>query len=143
VPNKLEIELRRIGRSLADKQICRFWKVPEEMQQTPCDFFGYTRTGRAILIEAKMAKRNHLPIVKAGKKGTGISHHQLQEMKEADKAGAIAFFVWMNGANVDIIAPREILPYAKSVAWKPESKFSGLEDLLAKSIASWNVQCDD
>jgi hypothetical protein len=138
VPNKLEIELRRIGRSLADKQICRFWKVPEEMQQTPCDFFGYTNTGRAILIEAKMAQRNHLPIVKAGKKGTGISDHQLQEIREARNAGAVAFFVWMKGEECAIFYPSIIMDEDKSVLWSRFSPipFEKLEDYLAKHISA-------
>jgi hypothetical protein len=37
--NKLELLLRKAGRELADYQVARIFKVPEEMSQTPCDFF--------------------------------------------------------------------------------------------------------
>jgi hypothetical protein len=80
--NALELLLRKAGRELADHQVCRFFKVPEEMQQTPCDFFGYTKIGRAILIEAKWVHRTNLPI----NCSPGLLPHQWNELEAANKA---------------------------------------------------------
>ena len=89
--NKLEILLRKAGRELADYQVCRFFKVPEEMIETPCDFFGYTVRGRAILIEAKMVDRTALPISNTS---NGLSLNQWNELADAHRAGAIALICW-------------------------------------------------
>ena len=102
--NSLEILLRKIGRDLADKQVARFWKVPEEMQQTPCDFFGYTKTGRAILIEAKKVNRPRLPI------GTspGLKIHQWNELCDANRARAHGILIWQRGKQFKLIYPDTI-----------------------------------
>ncbi len=108
--NTLEILLRKIGRNLADEQVCRFFKIPEEMKVTPCDFFGYSRTGRAILIEAKMySATERLPIRKEGSKGCGIACHQLQELDDAQKAGAISLFVWQYRDAFTIFYPSTVI----------------------------------
>lgn len=114
--NSLELKLRKIGRSLADKQICRFWKVPEEMRETPCDFFGYTRTGRAILIEAKMVNRPRLPIGCS----PGLSKNQWNELCDAERAGAIVIVVWERYGCINCMEPKTIRSLAngkKSVPW--------------------------
>lgn len=89
--NKLEMILRHLGRELADYQVCRFYKIPEEMQQTPCDFIGFTAIGRAILIEAKMVNRTALPI---NDSSNGLSLHQWNELCDANRAGALALICW-------------------------------------------------
>lgn len=91
--NKLEALIRQAGRELADYQVARIFKVPEEMQQTPCDFFGYTVHGRAILIECKMVNRTSLPISES----PGLSAHQWNELSDANKAGALALICWSRG----------------------------------------------
>lgn len=88
--NKLEILLRKAGRDLADWQIARFFKVPEEMQQTPVDFIGYTSAGRAILIEAKLVDRDSLPLACK----PGLLPHQWSELQDANRAGALALICW-------------------------------------------------
>lgn len=88
--NKLEIILRKAGRELAEMQIARLFKVPEEMQQTPVDFFGYTSYGRGILVEAKMVDRPALPIGN----DPGLSVHQWNELEDANRAGCIALICW-------------------------------------------------
>lgn len=88
--NALEAVLRKAGRELADYQVARFFKIPEEMQQTPCDFVGYTNIGRAILIEAKLVHRASLPIGCE----PGLSVHQWNELESANKAGALALLCW-------------------------------------------------
>jgi len=114
--NKLEICLRKAGRELADWQIARFFKVPEEMTQTPCDFFGYTVYGRAILIEAKHVNRPRLPIGCS----PGIQPHQWNELLSANKAGALALVVWGRGGlcrafTMDMAIRLSVK--SKSIAW--------------------------
>jgi hypothetical protein len=70
--------------------VARFFKVPEEMTQTPCDFFGYTAVGRAILIEAKQVTRTALPIGNSN----GLQAHQWNELSDANRAGALALICW-------------------------------------------------
>lgn len=93
--NALELLLRKAGRELSDYQVCRLFKVPEEMQQTPVDFFGYSNIGRAILIEAKMVNRSSLPIGSE----PGLSVHQWNELEAANKAGALALICWARGSD--------------------------------------------
>lgn len=88
--NKLETLMRKCGRILRDQQIATLFKVPEEMQQTPCDFFGYTRSGRAILVECKMVKRTALPIGN----DPGLQPHQWCELEDAHRAGALSLIAW-------------------------------------------------
>jgi hypothetical protein len=92
--NKLESMLRKAGRELADHQVCRFFKVPEGMQQTPCDFFGYTRVGQAVMIEAKMVNRPSLPISDS----PGLQPHQWNELLDAHRAGVLAIICWAKGS---------------------------------------------
>lgn len=93
VTNKLELLLRKAGRELADYQVARFYKIPEEMTQTPCDFLGFTSSGRAILIEAKMVERTSLPI----NDKPGLLPHQWNELCDANRAGALALVCWSRG----------------------------------------------
>ncbi len=119
--NLLEHLLRKAGRELADLQIARLFKVPEEMQKTPCDFFGYTVTGRAILIEAKMVTDTSLRI-----NGTpGLAPHQYIALREANKAGCLALLCW---AQEDVCATLTfdmVLALSKdrlSIPWKKIEK---------------------
>jgi hypothetical protein len=96
--NKLESLLRKAGRELADWQVCRLFKVPEEMQQTPCDFFGYTPAGRAIMIEAKMVSRPRLPLGQA----PGLSVHQWNALREAHRANCLALIAWQRGGTIAV-----------------------------------------
>lgn len=93
--NRLETLLRKAGRELADWQVARLFKVPEEMQQTPVDFFGYTASGRAILIEAKLVDRDSLPIGCS----PGLQPHQWNELQDANRAGALALICWARTAS--------------------------------------------
>ena len=117
--NKLETLIRKAGRELADYQVARIFKVPEELAQTPCDFFGYRRDGKAILIEAKMVNRDSLPI------GTkpGLLAHQFYELDAANRANAIALVCWARGnevytIDVDWIARSVIQSGKKSINWQ-------------------------
>lgn len=115
--NKLEILLRKAGRALADYQVARIFKVPEEMQQTPCDFFGYTVHGRAILIEAKLVSATSLGVCSGA---SGLQPHQWNELLDANRAGALALLCWGNHGrcatlSVDVVA--SLIEGRKSIPW--------------------------
>lgn len=115
--NKLELLLRKAGRELADHQVARFFKVPEEMTWTPCDFFGYTAHGRAILIEAKMVNRTALPIACE----PGLAPHQWNELGDANRAGALALICWARGEACAAITMDMAISLAggrRSIPWK-------------------------
>lgn len=115
--NKLELILRHVGRDLAQHQVARFFKVPEELQWTPCDFFGYTSCGRAILLEAKMVNRQSLPIGNE----PGLQVHQWNELLAANRAGALALIAWAVGDTVATISIDMAIAYSegrKSIPWK-------------------------
>lgn len=113
----LEKLLRHTGRILAEHQIAYLFKVPEEMTATPCDFFGFTRTGRAILIEAKeVSSRPSLPI---GMK-PGLLPHQWNALSDAGRAGCIALICWLHKgvlATIDIDMARELSRGRRSIPW--------------------------
>lgn len=121
--NRLEILLRKAGRELADHQIARFFKVPEEFAQTPCDFFGYTAIGRAILIEAKMVERTALPISAE----PGLSPHQWCELADANRAGALSLICWARGgvcAALSFDLAAKLAEDRRSIPWgKIENKY--------------------
>lgn len=117
MPNKLELMLRKAGRELADYQVARLFKVPEEMTQTPVDFFGYTAEGRAILVEAKMVNRSSLPIGVSN----GLAPHQWCELLDANRANCIALICWArNGicATITMDMAVELTMGRKSIPWK-------------------------
>jgi len=114
--NDLELVVREAGRKLADYQIARIFKVPEELQQTPCDFFGYTVTGRAILIECKQVYRTSLPIGKS----PGLSAHQWNELCDASRAGCLALICWARGklcATISVGQAAELSEGRRSIPW--------------------------
>ena len=121
--NRLELLLRRAGRELADYQVARFYKIPEEMQSTPCDFIGFTSIGRAILIEAKMVNAPSLKI--AGE--PGLSAHQWCELGDANKAGALSLICWARGdicATISFDMAAALAQDRKSIPWeKIEGRF--------------------
>lgn len=114
--NKLETLIRKAGRELMDHQVARIFKVPEEMTQTPCDFFGYTVKGRAILIEAKMVTRSALPIGNS----PGLRVHQWNELMDAHRAGAIALICWSKGEwckTIDMGTAMKLSEGRSSIPW--------------------------
>lgn len=130
--NNLELMLRKAGRDLADWQVCRFWKVPEAFTQTPCDFFGYTRVGRAIMIEAKQVHRSSLPIGKS----PGLAPHQWNALREAFDAGCLALLCWTYGdlcATLDVPLIVSASQGRKSIPWKAIPKH------YIHSMDGWNA----
>lgn len=115
--NKLESLIRKAGRDLADWQVARIFKVPEEMTQTPCDFFGYTTEARAILIECKMVSRTSLPIGKS----PGLAPHQWIALEEANRANCLALICWMRYTECAVISmdmAQSMSLGRKSISWQ-------------------------
>lgn len=121
--NLLEHLLRKAGRELAELQVARFWKFPEELQKTPCDFMGFTATGRAILIEAKMVVGTSLPISNT----PGLAPHQFVALDEANKAGAVSLLCWAQDGVCATLSFDMVLALSKgrlSIPWdKIEEKY--------------------
>jgi len=116
VSNQLEILLRKAGRSLSHYQVAKFWKIPEELSRTPCDFMGHTTKGQAILIEAKQVNRTSLPLGKS----PGLLPHQYTALDEANSAGAISIVCWARGDLCMSLAWAEVLDLSfgrKSIPW--------------------------
>ena len=121
--NKLEQALCKTAEFLAVKQVARIFKVPENWQQTPCDFFGYTSKGKAILIEAKMVDRPSLPIGKA----PGLKPHQWNALLEGARAGCLALICWQRGdecVTLSVSLARELAGARKSIPWKEVDRYS-------------------
>lgn len=115
--NKLEALIKYAGRMLEESQVARIFKVPEDMVGTPCDFFGYTAAGRAIMIEAKMvSSRSSLPIGAA----PGLAKHQWNELADANRANVIALIVWQYKGEVAVISMDMAQRYShrrRSIPW--------------------------
>lgn len=114
--NKLEALISKAGRELADYQAARLFKVPESWVATPCDFFGYTADGRAILIEAKMVTRTSLPISCA----PGLKVHQWNALLEANRANCLALICWAQRgtcATITVDMAAELSRGRRSIKW--------------------------
>lgn len=96
---KLELRLRAVFRELYDLQVAFLFKVPEAIQQTPCDFFGWTAKGRAIVVEAKQVNRASLPIGTSN----GLAPHQWLALRQAAACGAHSYLVWQRGDVIMVL----------------------------------------
>lgn len=116
--NALESTIKKAAILLADRQLARIFKVPEDFIQTPCDFFGFTIMGRAIMIEAKMRDKPSLSI------GSDMKPHQWIALKEALDAGCISLIAWQRKEEIALISPYIINSnirhegQRKSIPWK-------------------------
>jgi len=115
--NQLETDVRALCRTLYDERLAYGFKVPEEMSQTPCDFFGWTNRGRAIVIECKQVKRKSLPI---GAGTNGLQPHQWNALELAHRCGALSFLIWRNGEDTRAIGFSQVAALSagrRSVEW--------------------------
>jgi hypothetical protein len=104
--NALETHVRKVSRALHDAQVCRLYKIPNDRkmvdgqlihaEQGPGDFWGFTATGRVILLECKMCKLPSLPL---GPRG--LKPHQVRALREVHAAGGLALVAWQRG---DVVA---------------------------------------
>ena len=97
--------------------------------RTGCDFFGYTRSGRAVTIEAKSIDRASISL---GGEGSGVKAHQLAALLEAHRCGAISLLLWRRGGFIRAI-PAVGLIGKEREAWGDGSSLLG-EDALAKEL---------
>lgn len=124
--NALEAHVRKVAAALHDHQKARLYKIPNDIRivddqvihggQTPSDFFGFTVTGRVILLECKMRAQTSLEM---GPKG--LKAHQQIAINEAHRAGGIGLLVWMNVDAIAVIDAGQVNTYRKgrkSIAWK-------------------------
>lgn len=114
--NQLELDVRAYSRDLYNARQAFIFKVPEEMTQTPFDFFGFTPSGRAIAIECKQVKRSALPIGTSN----GLQGHQWSALELAYQCGAISMLIWRNGGETRVLPfPLlvELSAGRKSVSW--------------------------
>jgi penicillin-binding protein-related factor A (putative recombinase) len=125
VGKNLELQLRAAFRELYDRQIAFIWKVPEALQQTPVDFFGWTAKGRAVVIEAKQVNRTSLAIGSS----PGLAPHQFLALKQALTCGAHSFVVWQREDCIMVIGFDHFLRLAdgrKSVSFKEAKHFRSM-----------------
>lgn len=126
VMNYLELRVQRVADTMHDHQIARLFKIPNDIKiidgevihrdQMPCDFLGWTISGRAIAVECKMFKKPSLPV---GEKG--LKAHQLMAISECHSAGGIGLLVWLHGEEIAVLDPEQIAIYSKgrkSIPWK-------------------------
>lgn len=117
--NQLELDMREFARELYNEQLAFVFKVPEEMQQTPVDFFGWRRDGLAITIECKQVRRQSLPI---GAGTNGLQPHQWNALELAHRCGAVSVLLWRNGEEtlaMPFAAVLEATADRKSIPWSP------------------------
>ena len=116
--NALEALIKHAGRMLEEHQVARIFKVPEDMVGTPCDFFGYTTAGRAIMIEAKyVGSRMSLPIGAS----PGLAKHQWNELQDANRANVLALIAWRYKSEVAIISMDMAIALSegrRSIPWR-------------------------
>lgn len=163
---ELEHLIRSCSRKLAERQVARIFRWPEEKieqrrssqctscgtfsshtevlrtAKNGCDFFGYTASGRHIAIEAKQGIPASLPIW--AKSGHGIQVHQMLHLTEVARAGGLALVVWKRGglvATVDIDMIAALSEERKSLAWaKIPAKFIHMAE-AEEAILTPHITC--
>jgi hypothetical protein len=135
---KLESLIRKTADHLARNQVARLyqWPVPTMqgsvlgkcptchsagsfpslvyLARTGADFFGYTRFGRFVMIEAKECAKPRLPV--NVESGHGLKRHQACALREVYRAGGIGLVVWMCLKGVYVIPIDRIAHDLKSIA---------------------------
>ncbi len=90
--------------------------------QTPADFFGYTTTARAILVECKIRNETRLELGPGG-----LKPHQLRSLRELHRINGVALLAWGRGGvrnmvkRVALLDPDMIEAFSegrKSIPWK-------------------------
>jgi penicillin-binding protein-related factor A (putative recombinase) len=136
---RLESIVRKAARSLADRDIARIYRWPEakatKMIPSRCacgrvevtmsvvhteapgaDFWGFTTSGRVVMIECKESGKPSLPMGEAG-----LKSHQRLALMEVHAAGGIALLAWYRLKQIavidmDIVA--RLTKGRKSLPWK-------------------------
>lgn len=110
----------------------RLWKaINDQTERTPADFFGFTKSGRCILVEAKNVDSSVLRI--GGK--SGIHPHQWISLVELHRAGGIALIAWRRPSleltsifDVDVVQSVTYELRSYSIPWDSIPSFLGKRD---------------
>lgn len=135
-----EALIRKVARALEAADVARLWKWPEEkvtkkhgMQCRSCgswyqglevintarpgtDFFGFTSSGRVVLIECKQTDKARLEI---GEKG--VKAHQFYALHDCHRAGGIALLCWLHKKELAVLDCDMIQRFSgerRSIPWK-------------------------
>lgn len=125
--NRLETKIRRVARSLEERQRAKLWKFPNDLRITasgeavygdkgPSDFIGHTKSGRAVFIECKDISGPNLSLG-----SRGLKPHQWIALAELHKSGGIGLVVWSRGDQVtvlDVDMIRSLTRGRKSISWR-------------------------
>lgn len=102
---------------------CQAWSTADKVLwcgQTGSDFFGVTSSGRGVVIEAKKIGRPRLPLGVSS--GDGIKKHQLLELLDWHRAGALALVIWQRESAIAVFDPDVFMPkdrmIPKSISWE-------------------------
>jgi penicillin-binding protein-related factor A (putative recombinase) len=135
---RLEAIVRKATKSLADRDIARIYRIHEgkatkmipsrcacgrvevtmsvvHTEESPADFWGFTTTGRAILVECKECGNPSLPL-----SPSGLKVHQRLALMEVHSAGGVALLVWQRRrqiAVIDMDILERISRGRKSIPW--------------------------
>lgn len=127
-PNHKRCEhlLKAAERILRDRQIATYWKIPNDLRLTadevffgdrgPCDFFGHTARGTAILLEAKSTRDPRLQCPHP----RGIKGHQWMALRDAHSCGAHALIAWLHDDAMVVMTweqANELLGTRRSIPW--------------------------
>jgi len=162
--NQLELKIAEAGRALEASDVARLWKweVPVRIrtERTQCpkcsasypvsqalftrptgaDFFGYTSSARAILIECKMLNKTSLPLGE-----TGLKAHQFIHLRDCHNAGGIALLVWQQydaTAVIDMDIVQSLSEGRKSIPWKDiPTKFIKFPNTEPKKLLEPYLHC--
>lgn len=125
--NELENTMRAAERHLRTRQVCVYWKIPNDIRLTseselifgdtgPCDFMGHTVDGTALLIEAKMCKGPRLAVPSK----SGIRGHQWMALRDCHAAGGHAIIAWQRESEVAVLTwnrASNLLGSRRSIPW--------------------------
>lgn len=126
MPNALETHVKQIAAELHALQVCRLYRLSNDLKvagdqliyadQQPCDFFGFTASGRAILVECKITAKPTLAVSSK----SGLRAHQLRALLEVHRANGLGLLVWQHALEIAVIDIEQVLTYGegrRSVPW--------------------------
>lgn len=133
--NALENSIRRAEPVLRQRQVCTYFKIPNDMRLAgdelvfgdtgPCDFMGHDTRGTVLFIEAKMCKKKSLAVPSK----SGIRGHQWMALRDCHYAGGHAVIVWQRENEVAVMTwakANELRGDRRSIPW-PSALSKSLE----------------
>lgn len=108
--NSLERKIGSAAKDLRATGKAMLWKWPTGMiekdgrvlhtQRTGCDFFGYDRGGKVVMVECKICKD---PLLKLNERN-GLRPHQFDALRNCSRAGGHALIVWQHKDEVAVFS---------------------------------------